>query len=56
MLQKIFNVLLKEFGPQGWWPVNSKYNKSNFDIPRNSKEKFEIIIGAVLTQYINAGY
>jgi endonuclease-3 related protein len=50
MLKKIFDKLLKEYGPQGWWPVNGKYNKNNFDIPRNKKEEFEIMLGAILTQ------
>lgn len=50
MFRKIYLLLYREFGPQGWWPVNGEYNKNNFDIPRNSEERFEIILGAVLTQ------
>lgn len=50
MIKNTFNVLLKELGPQGWWPVNGKYNKNKFNIPRNKQEKFEIVVGAVLTQ------
>ncbi|MBN2454665.1 endonuclease III domain-containing protein [Candidatus Woesearchaeota archaeon] len=38
------------YGPQGWWPVNGKYNKGNYSIPRNSEERFEICCGAILTQ------
>jgi len=34
-LLKIYNILLKAFGPQNWWPA---------------KTKFEIIVGAILTQ------
>lgn len=48
--QQAYQKLHEAFGPQGWWPVNGKYNKNNFDIPRNSAEKFEIILGAILTQ------
>lgn len=50
MLKKIYAVLYKKYGPQGWWPVNGEYNKNNFDIPRNRKEEFEIMLGAILTQ------
>ena len=50
MLKKIYKTLHKEYGPQGWWPVNGKYNKNDFSIPRNRKEQFEIILGAILTQ------
>ncbi|MBW2977434.1 endonuclease [Candidatus Woesearchaeota archaeon] len=37
-LLTIFKKLYSEFGPQKWWPVNSK------------NPQFEVIIGAVLTQ------
>ncbi len=37
MLLKEYKKLLAEFGPQGWWPVVSTH-------------KFEIAVGAVLTQ------
>lgn len=50
MLKKIYKILHKEYGPQGWWPVNGMYNKSDFSIPRNKKEQFEIILGTILTQ------
>lgn len=50
MLKKIYAALYEEYGPQGWWPVNGKYNRNNFNIPRNKKEEFEIILGAILTQ------
>jgi endonuclease-3 related protein len=35
MINKIYNTLFKEFGPQHWWP---------------GETRFEIIIGAILTQ------
>jgi len=37
-LTKVYNTLLKSFGPQGWWPG---------DTP------FEVMVGAVLTQNTN---
>ncbi|MBD3304032.1 hypothetical protein GF343_02720 [Candidatus Woesearchaeota archaeon] len=49
-MYNLYEILFKEYGPQGWWPVNGKYSKNDFSIPRNKKEKFEIIVGAVLTQ------
>ena len=39
-LMKIYNILYSHFGPQGWWPAHSK----------GEKRKFEICIGAILTQ------
>ena len=46
-LKQIFNILLKEYGPQGWWPVQGKYYS---DKSKNKNEIFEICIGAILTQ------
>ncbi len=49
----IYNIFLKEYGPQGWWPIiNNKtliceYHKS---APRNTEDKLEIVIGAILAQ------
>ena len=39
-LRKIYAKLFKEFGPQHWWPARTK---------------FEIIVGAILTQNTNWG-
>jgi len=39
MLIKIYDKLLNHFGKQGWWPTTS-----------NQNPKFEIIVGAILTQ------
>lgn len=46
MLKKIYALLLKEYGPQGWWPIGGVYDAR---IP-NEQEQFEICIGAILTQ------
>lgn len=35
---KIYNRLLKHYGPQNWWPA---------------KTRFEVIVGAILTQNVN---
>jgi len=51
-LQKIYDVLLEEFGPQGWWPVTKegklvpRYDSG----PKNGKQQFEVVVGAILTQ------
>ncbi len=53
---KIYQALLKEHGPQGWWPVKgendskAEYHKSDYSYPRNKGQAFEIMAGAILTQ------
>ncbi len=37
-IQQVYNILYKEYGPQHWWPCSTK------------EKKFEMIIGAILTQ------
>lgn len=49
-LYELYNNLLEHYGEQGWWPVKNHYYKGNYSIPRNKHERFEIIIGAILTQ------
>ncbi len=53
-LMLIFKKLLKEYGEQGWWPI-IKDKSSHYNIKFKLKEKtlmekFEISIGAILTQ------
>jgi len=55
-LKQIHDLLLNEFGPQGWWPVT----KANETIPKyhqsdnlTEKQKLEICFGAILTQNTN---
>jgi endonuclease-3 related protein len=43
--QLLYQKLLEDFGKQHWWPMDKKYHKKN-----NSDPRFEIIIGAILTQ------
>lgn len=53
---QIYEALLEKYGFQGWWPIldtksnSSVYNKSFPKRERTSDEKFEICIGAILTQ------
>ncbi len=61
-LRALYARLLREYGPRGWWPLTWGANKSaagphgrgyhpgNFSLPRTPAQRFEIILGAVLTQ------
>ena len=41
----LYQVLFERYGKQNWWPMDTDYHKKN-----NSDPRFEIIIGAILTQ------
>jgi endonuclease-3 related protein len=41
----LYELLLDAFGNQHWWPVDTKYHQRHHSDPR-----FEVIIGAILTQ------
>ncbi len=43
--QNLYELLLDAFGHQHWWPVDREYHQRQQSDPR-----FEIIIGAILTQ------
>lgn len=43
--KNLYELLLDTFGHQHWWPVDWKYHQRHHSDPR-----FEIIIGAILTQ------
>ena len=54
-LEQIYEWLLREYGPQGWWPVRcecaeSGYHKENFAVPASAKGRWEVCAGAILTQ------
>ncbi|MFH1053525.1 MAG: hypothetical protein V1740_03865 [Candidatus Woesearchaeota archaeon] len=64
-IRKIYQFLLKEYGHQGWWPLldvkeNNPtktgslrgYHLDDYSYPKNEKQKFEICIGAILTQVL----
>ncbi|MBT4175075.1 endonuclease [archaeon] len=46
-IQEVYNILLKHYGKQGWWPIQGKYSGKS---PKNDDEVFEICLGAILTQ------
>ena len=63
VLNEIFTKLLDSYSYQGWWPITDYegenptktgstqgYHPEDYSFPRNSLQKFEIIVGAVLTQ------
>ncbi len=45
MVLKVYELLLKSYGEQNWWPVDPEYHRRMGTDPRE-----EIVIGAVLTQ------
>jgi endonuclease III related protein len=49
-LKKIFDILLENYGTQGWWPIDGKYSVDNFSRIKNKNEVFEVCAGAILTQ------
>ena len=62
-LNEIFKKLFDTYSYQGWWPITDYegenptktgstkgYHPGDYSFPRDSGERFEIIIGAVLTQ------
>jgi endonuclease-3 related protein len=51
-IRKIYDILLGEYGGQGWWPVTRREGGEPEYLggPRDSGERFEVAVGAVLTQ------
>ena len=60
---KIYEKLFKLYGPQGWWPLmdlesenldktgaTHGYHPLNYDLPETKNQKYEIILGSILTQ------
>jgi len=50
----LYRALMERYGPQGWWPLMGEegivYHVGNYDAPKDRLERFEICIGAILTQ------
>lgn len=46
----IYELLLEEYGEQGWWPIGGRYNKEFKKRKKSDAEKLEISIGAFLAQ------
>ena len=62
-IKKIYTWLMKSYGPQGWWPLSDHkgkkpditgdlrgYHPKDYSYPKNSNQRFEIGVGAILTQ------
>jgi len=53
-IQQVYNLLFRSFGKQGWWPLTLKLKSKHYKgSPKTNNHKFEIIIGAILTQNTN---
>lgn len=65
--RQIYNIFLKEYGRQGWWPLlelennpdcsnptksgsMQGYHPGDYDYPNTERQRFEICLGAILTQ------
>jgi len=59
----IYNEMLRLHGPQGWWPLTglskrnpsqyggkTGYHPGDFSYPKTDLQRFEICVGAILTQ------
>lgn len=52
---EIYSALLKAYKKQGWWPVydiGTSASVYGTGAPRNDSDRFEIVMGAILTQNI----
>ena len=59
-LSRLYELLLRAYGPQGWWPLPSRagtpgyddggYHRGLYEEPRTAHGRFEVVLGAVLTQ------
>jgi endonuclease III related protein len=59
-LLELHDILLAAYGPRGWWPLTGSagrggldargYHPRDFSQPRSPRGRFEIIVGAILTQ------
>jgi endonuclease-3 related protein len=52
MFIEIYEKLLAEYGPQGWWPVTppGELRPRYTGGPRDTAQRFEVAVGALLTQ------
>lgn len=60
VLAGLYAELFAAYGPQGWWPLPSRagrrgyddhgYHPGNLAVPRDRAARFEVALGAVLTQ------
>lgn len=54
-IKNIYNKLYREYGKQGWWPLSKGgfHSKHYNGLPVSDNDRFEIIVGAILTQNTN---
>ncbi len=52
MVNQVYKLLHKSYGPQGWWPLSKGRLKTRHHNgqPQTDHDRWEIIVGAVLTQ------
>jgi len=59
IIRKCYDILLEYYGEQGWWPVGAnRTNEPSYTITNKNRimsheEKWEIIVGSILTQNTN---
>ena len=50
-MKQFYDTLFNRYGSQNWWPVTSKGLVPSYTGgPKNDRERFEVIIGAILAQ------
>jgi endonuclease III related protein len=59
-IPRLHDELRAAYGPQGWWPIPGRAGQAGFDAhgyhpgiydePRDGADRFEVIMGAILTQ------
>lgn len=62
-IYRLYEQLFDCYGPQGWWPLveeskddagntcwQNKYHEGEYDYPKNDAQRFQICLGAILTQ------
>ncbi len=53
IILRTYEILFKKYGPQGWWPLTPKgstESKHHQGRPKTERDRFEVMIGAILTQ------
>ena len=64
-IKEIYEMLMNNYGPQGWWPllshhgkgdnptmrgVSTGYHKNDFSIPASDSDILEVMVGSILAQ------
>ncbi len=50
-LCKLYEELFECYGPRGWWPlIECGYHPGDYTYPQSNHQRFEIALGAILTQ------